>query len=191
MAIPIKIKKTPKILFIKGVFKKDCVSDDIFEKKILEAATDDIITSIIPLQNFVLYEKLPSIFTNIESWEKTSNLHCWHCNLGFSSIPVFIPGVIEPSNLKHKLKNNRDFSISVIGVFCYFECAMQYIKCRSYSIVDKTEMINKLKLLHKLFYNKPLEDMKDYPDPYQMKQFGGDLTVEEYKAKKEKYRNVI
>ena len=26
----------PKILFIKGVFKKDCIQDDIFEKKIFE-----------------------------------------------------------------------------------------------------------------------------------------------------------
>ena len=45
----------PKILFIKGVFKKDCVSDDIFEKKILENSVTELSSNnIVEISNEIL-----------------------------------------------------------------------------------------------------------------------------------------
>jgi hypothetical protein len=199
----IKGIKIPKILFIKGIFKKDCQSDDIFEKKILENANiADMSSNLITIQptidhpfdeittNFVNYEKLPPIFSNIETWKHKTNLLCWNCALNFNSIPVFIPKVIEPLMIKNKLgreKKSNSYSISVYGVFCTFGCAKQYIESHNYSISDRTENINKLNLLHKLFFNHNMKEMTDYPNPHNMKSFGGDMTVEEFRANIKKY----
>lgn len=183
----------PKILFIKGIFKKDCTSDDIFEKRILENSvthhTDvDTISSevIINGESFINYEKLPNIFTDIETWKKKSNLACWNCTLHFTTIPIFIPKVIEPMSLKNKVDREKicdqKFSITVEGVFCSFGCARQYIETHNYSIAEKTETLNKLRLLHKLFYNNnKMKELSYYPTPLNMKQFGGYLTITEFK----------
>jgi len=137
----IKGVSVPKILFIKGIFKKDCTSDDIFEKRILEnshvvEAEVDISSTevIVNGESFTNYEKLPSIFTNIETWKKKSNLACWNCTLFFTTVPIFIPKV------------------------------------------------NKLRLLHKLFYNNnKMKELAYYPTPLNMTQYGGCLTITEFK----------
>lgn len=180
--------KIPKILFIKGVFKKDCSTDDIFEKKILEnidLPNDEIISSeaIDEQKKFISYDKLPSIFENYDMWPKRTNIHCWHCTLNFDTTPVFIPKVIEPKSNK-KLDYESDkmtYSISTYGIFCSFGCANKFIESRNYSIIEKIEMNNKLKLLHKFFYKKIMTDYVSYPDPYQMQQYGGNLSPEEFK----------
>lgn len=195
----IKGSNAPKILFIKGIFKKDCLSDDIFEKKILENTietdtTCDSTDDTILTSTFVNYKKLPSIFTDIESWEKKTNLLCWNCTLQFTSIPVFIPSVIEPITIKNKIEreksNIQKFSISVYGVFCSFGCTRQFIENHNYSISDKTETINKLRLLHKLFYNNmKMKEMTCYPRPLEMRQYGGDLSIEDFKEQMENIKN--
>lgn len=196
----IRIANVPKVLFIKGIFKKDCLSDDIFEKKILENSnitqlTMDCTTIQPTIDNpfgqddnttfFVNYKKLPSVFETIDTWPKTSNLLCWNCSRKFKTIPVFIPKVIEPIILKNKIDRdkltNKCFSISVHGVFCLFACAVQYVETHDYSISDKVEITNKLRLLYKLFYSgTKVPDFNNYPSPLRMKQYGGNLTIEEY-----------
>jgi|SRR6476661_716256 len=205
----IKISKAPKILFIKGVFKKNCISDDIFEEKIMENIDSDNTqyteTESVP-NNYVNYVKLPETFVNINTWPKTTNLLCWYCNQKFNTVPVFIPGVIEPISGKNKntaLSNNmsksyindliansdtQQFSISVTGVFSSFECAYSYIQTRNFTLNEKTEMINKLKLLYKLFYNKKFKDISYYPSPYEMEQYGGNLTPGQFNKKIEIYK---
>jgi hypothetical protein len=184
MTLLINKPKASKVLFIKGVFKKDCVSDDIFEKRILERI-DNTIDQPIPLNgestytsNFISYEKLPSIFEDINTWQKQTNLLCWNCSLSFTSIPVFIPQVIEPYSHKHN--DNVKYSIGVHGVFCSFICAKHYVKTNYHTLVDRIETLNKLELLYTLFYNAKMKDITDYPSPLQMKQYGGDLSVEEF-----------
>lgn len=189
----IKGVSIPKILFIKGIFKKDCTSDDIFEKRILEnshvvESEIDISSTevIVNGESFVNYEKLPNIFTNIESWKKKSNLACWNCTLFFTSVPIFIPKVIEPVSIKNKFEREKTcdqkFSITVEGVFCSFGCAQQYVEMHNYSIAEKTETLNKLRLLHKLFYNNnKMKELAYYPTPLNMTQYGGCLTITEFK----------
>jgi hypothetical protein len=200
----IKCEKVSKILFIRGVYKRDCLSDDIFEKKILEnsindaaiVSTDTSISTPIDV-NFVNYEKMPSTFNNIDTWKKKTNIKCWCCTLSFDTVPIFIPKVIEPITLKNKVEREKitkqQFSISVYGNFCSFGCAYHYIETHNFNISDKIESINKLKLLHKLFYNTKLKDIGFYPDPYQLAQYGGTLTEVEFREEKNKYKreNII
>ena len=59
--------KESKILFIKGVFIKDCMPmDDIFEQQIVEQLNFE--TPIIS------YTQLPSIFRSLETWIKKTNI---------------------------------------------------------------------------------------------------------------------
>lgn len=195
-------EKTPKILFIKGIFKKDCQSDDIFDKKVLEGSIDDI-DNINPIDEstnlnnnqFVNYERLPNIFHDIDSWKKNTNLCCWNCTLQFTTTPVFIPKVIEPITIKNKdereKNNGKKLSISTYGVFCTFGCAKQYIETRNYSYADRVEALNKIKLLHKLFYNVKMKEDIKYPLPTRLKQYGGDLTVSEFREYINKCNDVI
>ena len=190
----IKATKLPKILFIKDVFKKDCLSDDIFDKKILDNINTNMKENVVDDNNkskldwhYVNYTKLSHIFESIETWNKKSNLLCWNCTLSFDSIPVFIPDVIEPATVKNKAYNTK-YSISVYGVFCSFGCAHKYVETHNYSLSERIEAFNKLKMLHKLFYNKNMRDISHYPSHLQMKQYGGDLTVEEFRAQIEEYK---
>lgn len=193
--------RIPSVLFIKGVFKKDCISDDFFEKKILETITPypevvDQTTEIVDFTNMgnLSYDKLPSIFSNIDMWPKKTNLLCWYCTLGFTYIPVFIPKVIEPVSIKKNFNivsvgdsildecnSSKKYSISVHGTFCTFGCAQAFIDKSEYSIPDKIEYTNKLKFLYKLFYNKKFNLIPGYPEPYEMKQFGGTYTIDQYR----------
>jgi len=185
----INVEKLPKVLFIKGVFKNDCQSDDIFEKRILENSSENIIdiNDVINVCNnseesmpnkFITYEKLPNIFTNVDNWEKQTNLLCWNCTLSFTTTPVFIPKVIEPNSSKIKEDRedpSRQLSISVHGVFCSFKCANYHINT-NYSVVEKIENLNKLKLLYKLFHNEKMKETSICLDKTLLTQYGGDLT---------------
>jgi hypothetical protein len=191
----IKRTNVPTILFIKGIFKKDCTSDDIFEKKILESTIElDTTTNDTVTDNFVNYEQLPNIFTDIESWKKKTNLHCWNCTLQFTSIPVFIPKVIEPVTIKNKIEREKTtgqkFSISVYGVFCSFGCAQQHIEVYLHSVSEKIETLNKLRLLYKLFYNEKMRELPYYPSRFSMKQYGGDLSTNEFKEELTRFNSV-
>jgi hypothetical protein len=195
----------PKILFIKGVFKKDCIFDDIFEKKILENVEEDndksneMINDMDSCYNKILesntakscYKKLPSIFYDLESWVENTNLLCWYCNLNFDTVPIFIPNVIEP-NLKKNNDNSKKLSIGVYGVYCSFGCANQYIKNNNNSIIKITESLNKLKFLYKIFYgHNNMPDYLSYPEPYIMFQYGGNKSIEEYKILITQFNNAI
>ena len=88
----------PKILFIKGVFKRDCVSGDFVEKKVMDELNDNLSLDVerisvtremnINTKIEMYCNKLPCIFETLEKWPKRTNLVCWHCSLPFDTIPV-------------------------------------------------------------------------------------------------------
>lgn len=190
----LKAKKVPIVLFIKNVFKKDCVTDDIFDKKIMENIDDNMPTQYDQFELDITYTKLPKIFTNMETWPKTTNLLCWNCHQTFTGIPVFIPGVIEP--ISKPLETEYDglnskslsFSMSVYGVFSSFGCAFSYVESHNYSLSERTEIISKLKMLHKIFYNRKIKDVPYFPSIFSTIQYGGDKTLDEFRNEMEQYK---
>ncbi len=177
----------PKILFIRGVFKRDCVGDDFLEKKIIDNMKSSQITEYNINDNIVdydecnaeqVYKKIPTIFETLEDWPDKTNLLCWHCSLSFDSVPIFIPRVIEPVISKNKF---RKYSIVVFGVFCSFGDALEFVQASNWSIMDKIEAFNKLKHLYKIFYGEKLKENINYPDVYDMVQYGGDISINQYR----------
>jgi hypothetical protein len=138
------------------------------------------------MQNYI-FEKLPSVFESIIDWPTSTNILCWNCNLPFASTPIFIPTSIEP--IISKIKENK-YSIGVKGVFCWFSCAWHFIHNRQMDLIDRIETLNKLKFLHKLITGNPMKDIVSYPSPFEMKQYGGDLTIEQYREKIARYKTL-
>lgn len=172
----IKEHKFIKILFIKGVFIKDCMpSDDIFEKQIIEQLNYN--TPYIDI-----YNKIPLIFTSLDTWIKKTNLNCWNCCLEFDSIPVFIPKIIEPSVYD-------EYNISTYGCFCSFSCAMAHNNIYNKKICDNIHVKNMLLFLYKIYNKKSVREIIASPSKFQMTQYGGNLEKIQYKNEIIKIKN--
>ena len=175
------------VLFIQGVFKKDCKRmEDMFQDKlILESTTR---------QEAKVYDKIPVIFTNLDDWPKTTNLKCWRCSRTHKNRPWFEARSIEPiSEMSdgrvltygelQKSVNKKKISIGVHGVFCTCNCARAYIDKHT---TDYAERLNKramLLYLYEIFTGKSIPDIQPSPEPTEMIEYGGDLTATEYGQK--------
>ncbi len=181
--------RLPKIFFIKGVFKRDCQTDDLLEKKVTDVVENSEfqiseMTNVNGMRelNFGEWDKscnkLPCVFESLEQWPKKTSLLCWHCSLPFNSMPIFIPKVIEPIISKNKY--NKHF-IGVYGVFCSFGDAMEFINKSNWCLVDKIEAGNKLRHLHKMFFDVPMKEIVSYPQVHDMIQYGGNTDINQYR----------
>lgn len=168
--------RKPIVLFIKGVFKKDCCTDEFFETKLIEKIDYNDEISTIPQQH--LFVQIPQFFESIDKWPKKTNLCCWRCSLNFDTIPIFIPSVIEP--IVNRNSENK-YSISVYGVFCSFIDATAFVKESNWTWIEKVEAINKIKHLYRIFYGKNMPDYSNFPNVFSMVQYGGTVEVHDFK----------
>lgn len=156
----------PKVLFIKGVFRKDCVPiDDLFDEQIM----DQISYEPIEINN---YTPLPPIFYNMKTWPKKTSLRCYYCDRNFDNTPVFIPKTIEPSK--------DGYTMATEGCFGTFNCAAAYIDLYYHKIHDKLNKKNMLKLLYKVFTGNTTTEILSSPSKYIMLHYGGNLSNQEY-----------
>jgi hypothetical protein len=159
-----------KILFIKGVFIQDCIPfENIFEQQIIDKLNIE--------DNIVNYIPLPSIFRNISSWVKKTNNKCWYCDLNFESVPLFIPKVIDQTNIKD------EYNISTMGCFCSFSCCIKFNNIHNTNICDNIDVRDMILFLYKIFNGKKVSEILPAPEKYIMKHYGGDITPIEYKKK--------
>jgi hypothetical protein len=126
------------------------------------------------------YDKIREKFTTLDNWHST-NLACHYCNNFFINKPVFIPKQIT-SNQEIICSNN----------FCSFSCAAKYIHIY-YKDNDilKSNYINNLKYLYKIFYGKDITLIRESPDYTLQTRYGGTLTTEEYKDKIKKIKHIF
>ena len=168
--------KISKLLFIKGVYIKDCIKiDDIFEQQLLDRISDD--------KPIIVYNKIPSNFTDMKSWIQTINIKCWHCDLKFLGIPVFIPKIIEPST------THKSYNIATFGCFCSFPCAMAYNNIYNHKICKNISVKEMLLLLYKIFHGVSIKEIFPAPPKYEMIHYGGKVDPMDYKTKIEDLEN--
>lgn len=123
------------------------------------------------------YQRLPKIFESLETWPKSTNLHCWYCTNRFSWLPKTIPLVIEPN--VHS-KNGDKYLIGVEGNCCRWSCCVSYIQETNRDITKAVEKINNLYFFIQLWTGKYPVHIPIAPSKYLLKKFGGDLTTEQY-----------
>jgi hypothetical protein len=162
--------KVSKILFIRGVFIKDCIPiDEIFEQQIIEQ---------LNMENPpIMYDKIPTTFTNLRTWVKKTNIKCWYCDLNFDNMPIFIPKLIENTGTPDT------YNISTFGCFCSFCCAMSFNNIHNHKICMNIQVKEMLLFLYRIFNNVVIDEVLASPDRYEMKQYGGDTDSMTYRNK--------
>jgi len=105
-----------------------------------------------------------------DAYPQQTNIHCWWCCHQFDSHPIGIPTKYDKISKTYK----------VIGCFCSFECAFAH--CR-----DKNKKVYLSDF--RVFYEKVTgEDgrhilsIRPAPDKWILKMFGGELSIEEFRA---------
>jgi hypothetical protein len=176
---------TNYILFLKGVFPEDCskVEDQYIENLNDNASFIDDMHKNGDIKRKVQYDKIQKHFYSIKTWvESTKNIKikCWYCESMFMGVPVFIPSNIHDSP-KGKIYD-------VHGIFCTFGCAFSFIKASAKFIDDKSQWdkVEMLKMLYFLFYNRKIDTIIPSPDKYKLEQYGGDMTLVEFKKELKK-----
>ncbi len=162
-------KRDNFVIYLDGINLDDY--DDIestFTTNLMERIADNTKTPKIT------YDKIPPIFTGLETWPSSTNLHCWYCDFTFNNVPIFIPKTIEfieasPGSSKPGVK------MSTVGNFCTFHCAAAYCM---YSFNNL--YINNLLYLYYIFTGKATKFITLSHRKISMEKYGGDLTELEY-----------
>lgn len=108
--------------------------------------------------------------SHIHSWPLKTDVHCWWCIHSFDTTPCpMVHRVVDRNN-----------TMQVSGIFCSWNCAKAYILKNKKSNV--TPLLNQTRLIQKI-YNETLS-IKPAPSIHAyLKQFGGTMTIEEYRSK--------
>ncbi len=173
------------ILFLQGVFKKDCKRlEEFFHERLLHDSTGEI----------KLYDKIPLVFTGLDTWPKSTNLLCWNCNKSFKNRPWFEPQSIDPMSkgpvgvllTGDEIKKSHDVGaccISVKGNFCGPSCTMRHIITYSKNLAERLNKVSMLLIVHNIFTGISVPDIIPAPVHTEMEQFGGRWTAQEYQKK--------
>ena len=112
-------------------------------------------------------------FNKIKQWPHTIDIKCWWCCHNFDSTPCGIP-------IKYE---NESFY--VMGCFCSFNCALSYNF--NTKIDKKWERAGLIKLLHNKIFNVD-EDIEYAPNRECLKDFGGYMTIDEFRKNMSKLK---
>lgn len=168
----------PYILFLKGVSLDDIISiEDLFNKEIIEADNNIIISNDKKKEEELLWDKIPQTFTSLENWPKNTNIRCWFCTLKFKSVPWFI--------IKNISNTHTGKVMNVNGNFCSCGCLMGFVK-KNYSNREHFDIYHNIYTLYTIINGKKKMTIKPSPDIYNLKLYGGDMTIEEYREELEK-----
>jgi len=170
----IKNKSISKVLFLRGVFLKDCKTcEEIFQERLdnLDSVDDEDVQ---------IYEELPHCFTSFEKWKKKSNNKCWYCHLYFDTVPWFEPKTIEPSK---DTSNSEGYTITINGNFCSVGCVLAYINKHTTTLEERHNKIQMLRFVYEIFEKKSIINITSSPSPTIMKCYDSSgITEEEYRV---------
>ena len=167
------------VLFLQGVFKTDCDRiEDFFHDRLLHGSSK-------PTK---MYDKLPIVFTGLDTWPTQTNLSCSNCTLAIHSRPWFEPQSINPvstgpvgnytvSCTVRKITNT--YNINTKGCFCSANCVMRNILNFSKSMSDRIDKIFMLLFVYEIFTGVKIQSIEPSPQFTELMQYGGDKTETE------------
>lgn len=176
-----------EVLFLEGAFVNDHKIEEFFQQKILHGVVQDL----------RIYDRIPMIFTGLESWPKSTNVLCWHCSRSFKTRPWPEPqsidplskgsvGRVIPSAQVVKIPDKptkKEYSIGTRGIFCSANCVVAYVEVHTKDIVERNNKISMLLLLYEIFTGIRVTYIDPAPSPTEMIQYGGSLTEPEFQKK--------
>lgn len=172
----------PVIIFIPDVFITDCVViDDIFEQSLLSDANDDKKNNpdLTSVERDVIcrYDKIPSTFYSTKQWPASTNLLCWRCHMPFDGKPLFLPTSIEDA----MSSNTNHVVMSIEGCFCSYTHILEYI-VDNYPEHEHASKVRMVEYEYAVFEGKRLGRIQNSVSIYEMEQYGGTLTKEQYRS---------
>ena len=99
------------------------------------------------------------------SWNESTNIHCWWCTYPFDTPPCFMPIVKEST------------STQIQGCFCSHNCALSYAS--AHLTTTKWHVISQIRTMFELA--NPKTKLKPAPPRESLKIYGGHLTIEEFR----------
>lgn len=173
MELSLENYKQPNILFLRGCFLSKCTSiEDMFDEQLLSGISD--VESRSKSAN--IPDKLPVSFNGVKDWVKSINIKCWSCDCTFHTVPLFIPLSITSSGDPVRI------SMDTFGNFCSWNCASLHIETYQKSN-NRWESREMLKFLYKCFTGDKISEILPAMSKTNMKQYGGDMTIQEYRSK--------
>lgn len=123
-------------------------------------------TTALPLK-YDAFRKTWSKTSEGMVWPCSTTAACWHCCHTFTTVPVPLP-------TKYSAKLD---SFNVVGIFCSWSCAKAYALSTKYSLPScELLALMRTKVNGKFLFIKPA------PNKSKLKMFGGDMTIEEFRA---------
>jgi hypothetical protein len=95
---------------------------------------------------------------------------CWWCCHDFDSTPLSMP-------FKHDERRN---TFSTCGNFCSWSCIKSYA-IEKYGLTKGGLICGNVVMMRKKMYNQ-IGPVKPAPNRFRLKEFGGDMTIEEFRA---------
>ena len=167
------------ILFLKGITLDDIIEvEDIYQKELLNNINNN--NNLNNNDSNIIYEKIPKHFTNFDNWKKNTNVRCWFCSLKFKNTPWFIilNTNFTPDGIKYDITGN----------FCSIGCLQGYVNIH-YDSRKNFDIYESIKIIYKLFYNKKIKEIKQSPNKYNLKIYGGDLDIHDYQLEIQNINN--
>ncbi len=129
------------------------------------------------------YDEIPSIFINLSSWIKSTNLLCWYCRRNIKSTPWFEPQSVDPVQTNSTGNDHEtttdDCTFSTRGIFCSCSCVVAHILMIS-ELTEKQNKMSMLTLLYSKMTGKKMKTMKPSPPSTLLECYGGNMTELEY-----------
>jgi len=148
--------------------RDECVNNSIYSVSMKKNPDDKFIKSnVFPLNKedkCLLKEK--------------QNIRCWWCTCNFDNIPCFIPDKFS------------DGKYHVYGCFCSYNCALAYA-LNPPPLYDDRKNSHRVALTKKLYAELYKTNELLFPSPAKelLKEYGGKLTVEQYRKESCKLEN--
>lgn len=153
-------RKEKFIIFLDGVKTNDFTDmENRFEQQLLDFGSDS--------DSIIVYDKIPSIFTGLSTWIKSTNLCCWFCDFTFNNVPIFIPTYVN--------KTDANIEIGTFGNFCSFCCAFAYIQQN-----NMFQYVDYLSYLYQIMNSQKIKAFIPTPPKTRLIKYGGNMTDKEY-----------
>lgn len=151
------------------------VTDSFNDMNLKKDEKNNILEDDIELQKNNIKKGYFQMFNYFQDWVESTDVKCWWCCHNFDTLPLGYPVTFEPKINKFRVK----------GIFCSFGCMLAYAK-NTKGIVYKQYLI---KYLYKKLTGCKFHEIlyKEAPSRYCLKEFGGHLTIENFRKLSNEY----
>lgn len=114
---------------------------------------------------------LPKVFKSLDTWPESTELKCWYCERRFETKPVFIPKMITEN-----AAGNAE--IIPFGNFCGFSCPKRYLMESSFSLQERSRLLQNLHVLYRIFSgNDSFVPIEPSPSKYDREDYCGSSGI--------------